>query len=71
MTGSGALEETMQDNMTPDAHDWPARSDGPDISDQRQEDRRKAPSEGFAYVSMVGWIDRREQTRRKDDPYPF
>ena len=30
-------------------------------------DRRKAPSEGYAYVSTVGWICRREHHRRNDD----
>lgn len=42
-----------------------------DVFENRQSDRRKEPSEGYAYVSMVGWFDRREQTRRKDDHYPF
>ena len=30
-------------------------------------DRRKTPADGFACISVVGWICRREQTRRKDD----
>ncbi len=30
-------------------------------------DRREAPSEGYAYVSTVGWICRRENSRRSDD----
>ena len=42
-----------------------------DVFENRQNDRRKEPSEGYAYVSVVGWFDRREQTRRKDDHYPF
>ena len=33
----------------------------------RNEDRRKVPSEGFAHISVVGWICRRERCRRKDD----
>ena len=33
---------------------------------QRTEDRRKVPSMGFAYISVVGWICRREQYRRRD-----
>jgi hypothetical protein len=33
-------------------------------------DRRREPSEGFACVSTVGWICRREKTRRKEDSYP-
>ena len=34
-----------------------------------EEERRREPSEGFTYISSVGWIDRRERLRRKDDPY--
>ena len=30
-------------------------------------DRRNLPSKGFARISIVGWICRREQIRRKDD----
>ncbi len=36
-----------------------------------EEDRRGEPSAGFTYISLVGWIDRREIHRRKDDPYNF
>jgi len=35
--------------------------------ERRNEDRRKVPSEGFSYISVVGWICRREQCRRQDD----
>lgn len=35
------------------------------------EDRRKEPSDGFTYITSVGWIDRRERLRRKDDPNDF
>jgi hypothetical protein len=38
-------------------------------SDRRNRDRRREPCEGYTYVSMVGWICRREQSRRKDDPF--
>jgi hypothetical protein len=34
-------------------------------------DRRKLPSKGFARISIVGWICRREQTRRKDDKWDY
>ena len=34
-------------------------------------DRRKSSACGFAYISTVGWICRREQSRRKDDPDCF
>ena len=40
-----------------------------DSSDRRCIDRRKSPGEGFTYVSTVGWICRREQCRRRDDPF--
>ena len=36
---------------------------------QRQKERREKCTEGFAYISTVGWICRREQNRRKDDCY--
>lgn len=32
-------------------------------------DRRTWKSEGFAYITIVGWICRREQTRRKNDRF--
>jgi hypothetical protein len=32
-----------------------------------EEDRRREPGVGFTYISTVGWIDRRERLRRKDD----
>ncbi|MGD8835060.1 MAG: hypothetical protein PVJ19_08975 [Desulfobacteraceae bacterium] len=38
---------------------------------QRSQDRRSSPSEGFTYISSVGWIDRREKLRRDDDPCQF
>ena len=31
-----------------------------------REDRRREPSEGFVYMSTVGWICRREKIRRKN-----
>jgi hypothetical protein len=40
-----------------------------DCGNRRYDDRRKEPCEGFTYVSTVGWICRREQCRRKDDPF--
>ena len=39
------------------------------FSDRRDIDRRKNPCEGFTYVSTVGWICRREKSRRKDDSF--
>jgi hypothetical protein len=34
-------------------------------------ERRKEPACGFTQISTVGWICRREQFRRKDDPKVF
>jgi hypothetical protein len=34
---------------------------------RRKQDRRKKASPGFAYISIVGWICRREKIRRKDE----
>ena len=36
-----------------------------------EDDRRSKPSEGFTYISSVGWIDRREKLRRKHDSLNF
>ena len=36
-------------------------------AERRSEDRRKEPSQGFAYIGPVGWICRREKLRRDDD----
>jgi hypothetical protein len=30
-------------------------------------DRRRTPAKGYACISVVGWVCRREQARRKDD----
>ena len=40
-----------------------------DADSRRKQDRRKKASPGFAYISMVGWICRREKSRRKDEPF--
>jgi hypothetical protein len=34
---------------------------------QRKADRRQNECEGYAYIEMVGWIDRREKCRRDGD----
>lgn len=39
------------------------------FDNRMEEDRRTKPSEGYTYISSVGWIDRREKLRRKGDPY--
>lgn len=43
-----------------------------DGEEKRQlEERRQKDSCGFACISTVGWICRRERTRRKDDTCPW
>ena len=37
--------------------------------DQRKKNRRERACQGYAYIEMVGWIDRREQCRRNDDRF--
>jgi hypothetical protein len=39
--------------------------------ERRSEDRRRQPSEGFTRISMVGWICRRERTRRAGDKFEW
>ena len=34
---------------------------------RRRAQRRCQESRGYCYISMVGWMDRREKTRRQDD----
>jgi hypothetical protein len=38
-----------------------------DPLDRRHKDRRKQTGEGYTYISMVGWICRREHRRRNCD----
>jgi len=40
-----------------------------DIEIRRKLDRRKKATPGFAYISTVGWICRREKSRRKNEPF--
>jgi hypothetical protein len=46
------------------AHNRESNSPNPN---RHNGERRKKPCEGYAYISMVGWMDRREKTRRKED----
>jgi len=44
----------------------------PEIFERRNEtERRKESACGFTFISTVGWICRREQFRRKNDPETF
>ena len=33
--------------------------------------RRTSESQGYCYIAMVGWMDRRERVRRNEDPCCF
>ena len=39
--------------------------------ERRRDHRRTQESEGYCYIAMVGWMDRRERVRRIDDPTCF
>lgn len=39
--------------------------------DRRKYRRRTHECEGYAYIEMVGWMDRREKLRRNNDPNCF
>jgi hypothetical protein len=41
------------------------------LKERRTEDRRRQPSEGFARISIVGWICRRERIRREGDEFKW
>ena len=36
-------------------------------TNRRLSERRVCDSKGYCYISMVGWMDRREKHRRQDD----
>ena len=36
---------------------------------QRRSERRSRKCEGYCYIEMVGWMDRREKCRRDDDRF--
>lgn len=39
------------------------------VLDHRKCERRQIKGEGFTYISIVGWMDRREKTRRATDRF--
>lgn len=41
------------------------------FENRQKQDRRTEASDSYTYISAVGWIDRREMLRRKDDSYNF
>jgi hypothetical protein len=64
-----AMNENKETNDTIDEQHIPGQ--GTHLEDRLEQDRRSDPSKGFAYITTVGWIDRRERTRRKDDPFDY
>jgi len=38
---------------------------------RRTKERRQLKSKGYIYITMVGWMDRREKKRRVDDSFEF
>lgn len=40
-------------------------------ANRRQIERRQQESKGCAYISMVGWMDRRRKCRREDDVFEW
>ena len=51
-------KDRMDDNIAPEVYE---RRNGMD--------RRQTPAYGYTYISTVGWICRREQSRRWDDSH--
>ena len=41
------------------------------LNERRMEDRRMQPCKGFTRISIVGWICRRERTRREGDEFKW
>lgn len=37
--------------------------------DQRKTNRRERECDGYTYIEMVGWMDRREKCRRDSDRF--
>ena len=40
-------------------------------AEKRAIDRRQETGKGYTYITTVGWICRREKTRRKDDYFMY
>lgn len=39
--------------------------------EKRENERRQEAARGYTYITTVGWICRRERTRRKNDHFMF
>ena len=56
-----------QSEIKPDNEGFVSR----EIHEKRcREERRRLPSQGYARISIVGWICRRERLRRSKDACP-
>ena len=50
------------------SHDQSENSPSAEMdANRRHAERRVCDSKGYCYISMVGWMDRREKKRRHDD----
>ena len=50
------------------SHDQPENCPSAETeANRRHAERRVCDSKGYCYISMVGWMDRREKKRRHDD----
>jgi hypothetical protein len=58
----------MTDQQSDQEHDVKQCQDE-ENRERRSNERRKIESKGYTYISMVGWMDRREQKRRMDDDF--
>jgi hypothetical protein len=47
--------------------DWTDTQSDNEENKRRHTERRIQESKGYTYISMVGWMDRREKKRRQDD----
>jgi hypothetical protein len=63
------MNENKETNDTIDDQHNPGM--GIHLENRQEQDRRNEPGKGFTYITTVGWIDRREKTRRKDDPFDY
>lgn len=63
------MNENKETQNTKNGHLNPEQSIN--LENRQEEERRSMPSKGFTYITTVGWIDRRERHRRKDDPLDY
>jgi hypothetical protein len=56
----------MQDLKQPEKNTLESTSTQ-NLEQRSRKERRKKPSYGFAAITVVGWICRRERTRREGD----